>query len=127
MGKENIFLSRASSSSSVGCRAGDYELPPATSRFTLADVFEKNEKKNMTTSVYRINENKTEWFRNQGPRFYSSDFDLKIRVLVGIGDGGDVSEQKIGSENSISICKTLLFSLISTILFGIINRMSLNC
>ena len=62
------------------------------SRFTLADVFEKNEKKNKTTSVYRLNEDKTDWFRSQGPRFYSSDFDLKIRVLVGIGVGGDVSE-----------------------------------
>ena len=41
------------------------------SRFTLADVFEKNEKKDKTTSVYRLNENKTDWFRSQGPRFYS--------------------------------------------------------
>ena len=28
--------------------------------------------------MYRLNKNKTDWFRNQGPRFYSSDFDLKI-------------------------------------------------
>ena len=31
------------------------------------------------------------------------------------------------SENSISVCKTLLLSLTSTIVFSIINRMLLNC
>ena len=64
----------------------------------------------MTTSVYRLNENKTDWFRSQGPRFYSSDFDLKIRVLVGIGDGGDAGRnKKLGQKIAFLFAKLCCF------------------
>ena len=50
---------------------------------------------------------------------------LHTIISVNVPPGQQRDRRK--SENSISVCKTLLLSLTSTIVFTIINRMSPNC
>ena len=49
-----------------------------------------------------------------------------LHTMISVKRPGHQRDRK-KSENSISVCKTLLLSLTSTIVFSIINRMSLNC